>query len=91
MTLLVTMLWPALAAALLLGTGIGWLSGLPNRLTAPLVLAAAIAAAFALNLSGWVPGRGGLFVESAALLLPAYALGCLLGGLAHLAAGRAQG
>lgn len=88
MTLLTTMLWPALAASILLGAGIGWLAGLPR--TGParwgalaLVLGAGLCGGLAAV--GLVPGRAGAWTECAALLLAAYLVGAIA------AAGIAQG
>ncbi|MCJ2045330.1 hypothetical protein MKK58_12435 [Methylobacterium sp. J-078] len=88
MTPLATMLWPALAASLLLGAGIGWLAGLPR--TGParwgalaLVLGAGLCGA--LTAAGLVPGRAATWIECAALLLAAYLVGAIA------AAGIAQG
>lgn len=77
MILLLSFLWPGLSGTFALGLGAGWLSGLPRGALAPAVLSLAIAALWGAALSGIVPGRAGLWVESAALMLPAYVAGCL--------------
>ncbi|ACL56473.1 hypothetical protein [Methylobacterium nodulans] len=82
MSVLLAALWPACLAALALGIATGWLmhrpSGRAARLAAlaVLALAAVVAAVAAAEL---VPGRAGLWVETAALLLIPYVAGCLLG------------
>ncbi|GJD56091.1 hypothetical protein [Methylobacterium dankookense] len=82
MVALLAGLWPGLAGALVLGLGIGALWGWPHR-AVPAALGLALAVLAALALSGAVPGRAGLFVESGALMLAAYLAGCALGSLAH--------
>jgi hypothetical protein len=89
-TFLATLLWPALAASLLLGAGIGWITGLPQTRAAiwsalTLVLVTGIAAGLAV--SGLVPGRAGLWVEGGASVLGAYLIGAALAGLAAHSAG----
>ncbi|WP_430910881.1 hypothetical protein [Methylobacterium sp. sgz302541] len=81
MILLLTFLWPGLAGAVALGLGAGRLSGLPRGAVAPAILTVAVAVLWGAALSGVVPGRAGLWVESAALMLPAYLAGCLAGAL----------
>lgn len=81
MTLLATMLWPALAASLLLGAGIGWLAGLPRTGPASwgaltLVLGAGLCGGLAAT--GIIPGRAAAWIECAALLLAAYLVGAVL-------------
>lgn len=87
-TLLLTILWPALLASLALGLAAGWLTGpprsRPTRIAALGLIATAIAVA-ALALAGLVPGRAGFWVESAALNLGTYCLGAAGGALATLA------
>ena len=88
MLLLLTTLWPALIASLVLGAAIGWLCGLPrerpHRLAAlGLALAALVLGAMAV--AGFVPGRPGFWVESVALNLAAYLAGTTLGGVAAAA------
>lgn len=81
MILLATLLWPALATSLLLGAGSGWLAGLPRTRGArgsALALVLATVACTGLALAGPVPGRPGLWIEGAALLLAAYLAGAVL-------------
>ena len=81
MTLLATLLWPALAANLLLGAGIGWLTGPPRGRMArwgALALVAAAGLSGGLALAGLVPGRAGLWLEGGALILAAYLIGAAL-------------
>lgn len=90
MTLLVSSLWPALAAALVLGLVVGALTGLPRR---GLALAAGLLLAGFAVLTGLAalrtaPGEPGLWVETAALVLGAYLAGCALGGLGRALSGR---
>ena len=84
MLILMSAAWPGLVAALLIGAGTGLWSGLPAgrgpRLAAAFV-ALLTAATAATALAGVVPGREGLWVESAALMLAAYLAGCGMGGL----------
>lgn len=86
-------LWPWLAAAFGLGLAIGALAGLPRtratRIAAGLPLLA-LAALVGLAVAGAVPGRSGLRVEVAALLLAGYLAGCTLGALARRLSGRAS-
>jgi hypothetical protein len=87
LTLLAILLWPALAASLLLGAGVGWLTGLPRNGPArsgALLLAFATCVAGGLAISGLVPGRAGLWVEGGALILGAYLVGAvILAGLSR--------
>ena len=76
-------LWPGLAGALLLGLAVGALAGRPRGYAVPLGLGAALAGLGGLALTGLVPGVGGVWTESAALMLAAYGAGCGLGSLAH--------
>ncbi|KQP40473.1 hypothetical protein [Methylobacterium sp. Leaf106] len=88
MLLLLTILWPALAASLALGTAIGWHFGPPrDRLSTAigLGLGSGAVALAGLAFSGLVPGRPGFWVESAALNLAAYLVGAGTGALARLA------
>ncbi|MGY2050445.1 hypothetical protein [Methylobacterium sp. JK268] len=84
MDVLIASLWPFCAAALLVGGAVGWFAGRPTgrgaRVSA-LALALLTAAAVGAAASGLVPGRAGLWVEIAALLLVPYAAGCALGAL----------
>ncbi|MCF4129372.1 hypothetical protein [Methylobacterium sp. SyP6R] len=84
MLLIVSVAWPGLLAALLIGAGTGLWAGLPAGrgpgLAAGLVALLALATA-ATAVAGLVPGREGFWVESAALMLAAYLFGCGLGGL----------
>ena len=82
MTLLLTILWPALTAALMLGGLVGAFAGLPKDRHA--VVVAAVLAAVAVLLTGLaatgaVAGRAGLWIEIAAFCLDAYLAGCLAG------------
>ncbi|MEH3145945.1 MAG: hypothetical protein PGN34_11495 [Methylobacterium frigidaeris] len=90
MTILLAALWPALLTALLIGGATGFWAGLPagglSRVAAVTVAGLALVAA-GLALSGIVPGRAGLWIESAGILLPAYLAGCLIGGALSHAAG----
>ncbi|AWN35723.1 hypothetical protein [Methylobacterium radiodurans] len=83
MIVLLAGLWPGLAVALLLGLGIGALAGWPQDRAIPLGLAAAAAGLGGVTASGLVAGPPGLWLESGALMLAAYAVGCALGGLAR--------
>lgn len=88
MLLLLTILWPALAASFALGTAIGWHFGPPrDRLSTAigLGLGSGAVALAGLAFSGLVPGRPGFWVESAALNLAAYLVGAGTGALARLA------
>ncbi|GJD47706.1 hypothetical protein OPKNFCMD_0416 [Methylobacterium crusticola] len=82
--ILLATLWPAVLAALLVGLGAGlwagWPAG-PARRAAGGLLALGLGLA-GLALAGVVPGRAGLWLESAALLLAAYLGGCALAALA---------
>lgn len=82
--ILLSAAWPGLVAALVIGIGTGLWAGLPAgrapRLAAALVALLA-AAATATALAGLVPGREGFWVESGALMLAAYLVGCGIGGL----------
>ncbi|QGY05048.1 hypothetical protein MMSR116_26480 [Methylobacterium mesophilicum SR1.6/6] len=86
MTLLLAGFWPGLAGAGALGLVVGALAGWPDRYGVPLglfVLAGLLAAA---AIAGFVPGVPGLWLDAAALLLPPYLVGCVLGALGrHLA------
>ncbi|BAU92118.1 hypothetical protein MPPM_3513 [Methylorubrum populi] len=91
MTLLVSSLWPALAAALVLGLVVGALTGLPRRglaLAAAGLLLAGFAVLTGLAALRTAPGEPGLWVETAALVLGAYLAGCALGGLGRALSGR---
>ncbi|KQO52096.1 MULTISPECIES: hypothetical protein [unclassified Methylobacterium] len=88
MLLLLTILWPALAASFALGTAIGWHFGPPrDRLSTAIGLGLGFGAVALAGLafSGIVPGRPGFWVESAALNLTAYIVGAGTGALARLA------
>lgn len=83
-TALLAAFWPGLAAAALLGTGVGLLVGRPRNRVAWLGLAALLVALTALGavaILGPVAGRAGLWIEVAALMLASY----LVGGLPGLA------
>ena len=84
MTLVLSSLWPMLAAALVLGLVVGALTGLPRSglaLTAAGLLLAGLAILSCLATLRTMPGAPGLWTESGALLLGAYLVGCALGGL----------
>jgi hypothetical protein len=86
--ILVTIAWPGLLAALLIGAGTGRWAGLPAgrgpRLAAGCVVLLTLAAGAA-ALAGLapgspaVPGREGFWLETAALMLIVYLAGCVLG------------
>ncbi len=82
--ILMSAAWPGLVAALLIGAGTGLWTGLPAgrgpRLAAGVVALLVVATA-ATALAGSVPGREGFWVESAALMLAAYLVGCGVGGV----------
>lgn len=87
---LVSNLWPGLAGALVLGLAAGGLTGFPRGrgpVAAAAVVGAATLALAALALLQRVPGRAGLWVETAALMLAAYLGGCFIGALARRARG----
>ena len=83
-------LWPALAAAAVLGVPFGCLgwrekaAGFSGRLG--LILAVvALAGGGALALLGQVPGRPGLWLEIALATALAYLAGCILGSIVRAA------
>jgi hypothetical protein len=89
-------IWPALAAAFVLGLAFGGLSRVEGGLAAPrsrIALGVLLIALAALGLSAaldLVPGRPGLWLDSAVLHLALYLAGCGLGWLlSRLRAGRA--
>ena len=87
MSLLLSGLWPGLAAALLLGLLVGALTGRPrDRLGLALaaVPAVVLAVLSGLAITEFLPGETGLWVETAALMLAAYLAGCALGGVGRL-------
>lgn len=84
MTLLLTLLWPALAAALLLGGLVGAFAGLPRdrgTMAAGAIIATIAALLSGLAVIGPVGGRAGLWIEIAAFCLDAYLVGCLIGAV----------
>ena len=84
MIALLTLIGPALVLGFLLGTAVGRLAGRPRtRATVAGTLALALAATIVggVAASGLVPGRSGLWVEVAALLLVAYLAGAGLGAV----------
>lgn len=87
MVALLAGLWPGLAGALVLGLGTGALCGWPRR-AVPLGLGGVVLLLAGLALGGAATGVAGLFVESGALMLALYLVGCTLGSLAHRAAPR---
>lgn len=95
MTDLARQVWPALAIALVLGLAFGWWSRAartalwPGRLALGL-LVVALAALGLLAALDLVPGRAGLWLDSALLHLAAYLVGCVLGWAAALRIRSAQ-
>ena len=84
MILLLTLLWPALAAAFLLGGLVGAFAGLPRdrgTMAARVTLAAIAALLSGLAIIGPIGGRAGLWIEIAAFSLNAYLVGCLFGAV----------
>lgn len=82
MTLLLTILWPALAAALLLGGLVGAFAGLPKDRRAVVIVGILVAVAVLLTglaATGAIAGRAGLWIEIAALCLDAYLIACIAG------------
>ncbi|MGU3540046.1 hypothetical protein [Methylobacterium sp. A54F] len=74
-------MWPGTAGAFALGLLAGWLTGFGH----PAAIAGLLLAALGLGLtavSGLVVGVAGLWIESAALMLPAYLAGAAAGALA---------
>ncbi|MBB2960763.1 hypothetical protein [Methylobacterium sp. R2-1] len=91
MILLVSSLWPALAAALVLGLVVGALTGLPRggfALAAAGLLLVGLAILAGLSTLRTVPGESGLWIETGALVLGAYLAGCAVGGLGRAVSGR---
>ncbi len=84
MIVLLAGLWPGLAVALLLGLGIGALSGWPRDRAVPLGLSAAVLGLGGVSAAGVVTGLAGLWLDGGALMLAAYGAGCALGSLARL-------
>jgi hypothetical protein len=79
--------WPALALALVIGLPFGWLSRAGSGIVwrAQLAIAVLTLVLGVLGLSvalDLVPGRPGLWLDSALLHLAAYLVGCGLGWLA---------
>jgi hypothetical protein len=88
-TVLLAAFWPGLAGAAALGLVVGALAGWPDRYGVPLGLFVLAGLLAALAIAGFVPGLPGLWLEAAALMLPPYWVGCVLGALGRrLAAGR---
>lgn len=79
--LLLAGFWPGLVGAGALGLGVGALAGWPDRYAVPLGLFVAAGLLAAAALSAVVPGVAGLWLEGAALILPPYCAGCVLGAL----------
>lgn len=93
MTVLVSSLWPELAAALALGLAIGAVTGLPRGRIAMMaagLLLLGLAALTGLAIWQVLPGAAGFRIEAGALVLGAYLAGCGVGGLGRLAARRAS-
>ena len=82
-------LWPALAAAAALGVAFGWLgwrersAGFGGRLGLILAIVA-FGAGASLAVLGQVPGRPGLWLETALATALAYLAGCILGSLVRV-------
>lgn len=77
-------LWPMLAAGFGLGicVGVATCSPRPAAILSRLALtfwAVLVAAGATASALGWLPGRHGLWLDSAVLLVVAYAIGCLCG------------
>jgi hypothetical protein len=90
-TALLLSLWPALAVAFGLGIACGRMTGFPRSRTAFIAAALPILALTFVAGLAWVetvPGRAGLYLEIAALLLAGYVAGCLLGALVARLSGR---
>ncbi|WP_375407756.1 hypothetical protein [uncultured Methylobacterium sp.] len=86
MALLLTLLWPALAAAFLLGGLVGAFAGLPRdrgTAAAGAILGAMTTVLCGFAVTGPVGGRTGLWIEIAAFCLVAYLIGCLAGAVAR--------
>ena len=91
MILLVSSLWPALTAALVLGLVVGALTGLPRDGFAPAaagLLLVGLGVLAGLTTLHTAPGEPGLWIETGALILGAYLAGCALGGLGGSVFGR---
>ena len=90
-TMLLAALWPGPAAALALGLAVGAVAG-PPRDRAGGAIAAGLVAVLAvltgLTVFGREPGDVALRIESAAVLLALYLVGCSVGGLGRLAVRR---
>lgn len=83
MPLLMTALWPALLAGIVLGALVGAVAGLPSSRgtrAIAVVLAAAALGLGGLALAGAVAGRPGFWIEASALISASYLAGCLIGG-----------
>jgi hypothetical protein len=88
-TVLLVEFWPGLAGAGALGLLVGAWAGWPDRYGVPLGLFVVAGLLAAMAIAGFVPGLPGLWLEAAALMLPLYWAGCVLGALVRrLAAGR---
>lgn len=84
MTLLVAILWPAVAAAVLLGGLVGAFAGMPRdrfAVAAGVILATIAALLGGIAVIGAVGGRAGLWIEIAAFCLGAYLAGCVVGAV----------
>jgi uncharacterized membrane protein len=85
--LLVATLWPALLVGLILGGLVGALTGLPSSRPTraiALILAALTIGLGGLAVSGLVAGSPDFWIEAAALILAAYLVGCMAGGVTAL-------
>lgn len=85
-------LWTAIGLVLAAGLLCGLVTGMVSRAAPPgrgrgrlwtvnwlLFTATLVAVGFGLPASGWVAGRPALWLEAAALLVPAYLVGCAAG------------
>lgn len=80
--------WPGIAGAFALGLAVGALAGWPDRPAVPLALGGLAILLAAADLAELVPGLPGLWLGGAALVLPAYGAGCVLGALGRRQATR---
>ena len=85
MTFLFINYWAWLLAALLLGVAVGWLAWSNERRDGWFVgwlrwWGIAFAIGLAVALLKWLPGRAGLYLETALWLFAAYIIGCFIGG-----------
>lgn len=87
MAFLIEKFWPALLIAAVLGACIGWITCGQKRSTGyamwPVVAGALFAAGVIAALQLSLPGRAGLWLETALLTSAAYGVGCCLGCIAR--------